>query len=72
MTLSNNLSNAFEQLAKLPQQKITQVIIWVLLSYIAFVFAQITWLGLAETEHNANLTLNNLSSVSVAPKEQVQ
>ncbi|MBA6293048.1 type II secretion system protein GspC [Colwellia sp. MB3u-70] len=72
MTLSNNLSNAFEQLAKLPQQKITQVIILVLLSYIAFLFAQITWLGLAETDHNANLTLNNISSVSVAPKEQVQ
>jgi general secretion pathway protein C len=72
MTLSNNLTNAFEQLAKLPQQKITQVIILVLLSYIAFLFAQITWLGLAETDHNANLTLNNLSSFSVAPKEQVQ
>ncbi|MBA6342419.1 type II secretion system protein GspC [Colwellia sp. MB02u-10] len=72
MTLSNNLSNAFDQLAKLPQQKITQVIILVLLSYIAFLFAQITWLGLAETDNNANLTLNNLSSVSVAPKEQVQ
>jgi general secretion pathway protein C len=72
MTLSNNLTNAFEQLAKLPQQKITQVIILVLLSYIAFLFAQITWLGLAETDHNANLTLNNLSSFSVVPKEQVQ
>jgi general secretion pathway protein C len=72
MTLSNNLTNAFEQLAKLPQQKITQVIILMLLSYIAFLFAQITWLGLAETDHNANLTLNNLSSFSVAPKEQVQ
>ncbi|MBA6223451.1 type II secretion system protein GspC [Colwellia sp. MB02u-18] len=72
MTLSNNLSNAFEQLAKLPQQKITQVIILVLLSYIAFLFAQITWLGLAKSDHNANLTLNDLSSVSVAPKEQVQ
>ncbi|MBA6327785.1 type II secretion system protein GspC [Colwellia sp. MB02u-6] len=72
MTLSNNLSNAFEQLAKLPQQKIIQVIILVLLSHIAFLFAQITWLGLAESDHNANLTLNNLSSASLAPKEQVQ
>jgi len=72
MTLSNNLSNAFEQLVKLPQQKITQVIILVLLSYIAFLCAQITWLGLAETDHNANLTLNNISSVSIVPKEKVQ
>lgn len=72
MTLSNNLSNVFEQFTKLPQQKITQVIILLLLSYIAFIFAQITWLGLAKSDHNANFTLNNLSSVSVAPKEQVQ
>ncbi|MFT6193296.1 MAG: general secretion pathway protein C [Cognaticolwellia sp.] len=72
MTLSNNLTNAFEQFAKLPQQKITQVIILVLISYIGFLFAQITWLGLAESNHNATLTLNNLSSVSKAGKKQVQ
>ena len=72
MTLSNNIPKVFEQLTKLPQQKIIQVIIGVLLSYIAFLFAQMTWLGLAETEHSANLKLNGLSSVAVVPKEQVQ
>jgi len=72
MTLSNNLSSAFEQLSKLPQRKISQVIILVLISYIAFLFAQITWLGLSESDQNASLKLNSLSSVSSAPKKQVQ
>ncbi|ASP48144.1 type II secretion system protein GspC [Cognaticolwellia beringensis] len=72
MTLSNNLSSAFEQLPKLPQRKITQVIIVVLLCYIAYLFAQITWLGLAESDQNTSLTLNGMSSVSSAPKKAVQ
>ena len=50
-----------EQLSKLPQRKITQVIIVLLLSYIAYLFAQLTWLSLAEPaqqgafKHNAAL-----------------
>lgn len=72
MTLSNNLSSAFEQLPKLPQRKITQVIIVVLLCYIAYLFAQITWLGLSDSEQKTRLTLNGLSSVSAAPKKEVQ
>jgi len=71
MTLLNNLSGASEQLSKLPQRKITQVIILVLLSYIAFLFAQITWLGL-EPVQNTSLKLNGLSSVSSGPKKQVE
>ena len=72
MTLSNNLSSAFERLPKLPQRKITQVIIVVLLCYIAYLFAQITWLALSESDQNTSLTLNGLSSVSSAPKKEVQ
>ena len=72
MTLSNNLTSAFEQLPKLPQRKITQVIIVVLLCYIAYLFAQITWLGLSDSEQKTRLTLNGFSSVSTAPKKEVQ
>ena len=72
MTLSNNLSSVFEQLPKLPQRKITQVIILVLLCYIAYLFAQITWLGLPQQDKNTGLTLNTSSSAASAPKEQIQ
>jgi general secretion pathway protein C len=72
MTLLNNLSSASEQLSKLPQRKITQVIILVLLSYIAYLFAQITWLGLSESDKSANLKLNGFSSVSSAPRKQIE
>jgi len=72
MTLSNNLSSAFEQLSKLPQRKISQVIILLLISYIAYLCAQLTWLGLSEPAQNASLQLNGSSSVSSAPKQKVQ
>jgi general secretion pathway protein C len=48
MSLSNNLSNVLEQLSKLPQRKITQVVVFLLLSYIAYLFAQITWLAMPQ------------------------
>lgn len=60
-----------EQLSKLPQRKITQVIILLLLSYIAYLFAQLTWLGLSESNYNSGLKLTTASSVSSAPKKEV-
>jgi general secretion pathway protein C len=72
MTLFNNLSSASEQLSKLPQRKITQVIILVLLSYIAYLFAQITWLGLSKSDQSASVKLNGFSSVSSAPRKQIE
>jgi general secretion pathway protein C len=71
MTLLNNLSSAPEQLSKLPQRKITQVIILVLLCYIAFLCAQITWLGLSKSTQSANVTLNGSAAVSSTPKKQI-
>jgi general secretion pathway protein C len=72
MSLSNNLSSTFEQLSKLPQRKITQVIILVLLSYVAYLCAQITWLGLSGSSYNAGSKLNVSASASSMPQKQVK
>jgi len=72
MSLANNLSSVFEQLSKLSQKRITQVIILVLLSYIAYLCAQLTWLGLSESNHNPSLQLQTSSSVSSSPSKQVK
>jgi len=71
MPLSNNLSSTFEQLSKLPQRKITQVIILVLICYIAFLFAQLTWLALSEPAHNTGTKLKNPSLASATQQEQI-
>lgn len=44
MQVPNNLASLQEALDKLPQKKIAQVIIVLLIGYIAYVLAQITWL----------------------------
>lgn len=72
MTLLNNLSSAPEQLSKLPQRKITQVIILLLLCYIAYLFAQITWLGVSESPQNTHLTLQGSVSASSKPQKQIE
>ena len=72
MSLSNHLSSTFEQLSKLPQRKITQVIILVLFSYIAYLCAQITWLGLSESSYHADSKLNVSASASSMPQKQVK
>ena len=72
MNLLNNLSNAPEQLSKLPQRKITQVIILLLLCYIAYLFAQITWLGLSKPPQNTQLTWQGSASASSTPKKQIE
>lgn len=50
MSLSISSSNLSEQLVKLPQKKITQVILFVLIIYIAYLFAQATWLFVPQQE----------------------
>ena len=72
MTLLNNLSSAPEQLSKLPQRKITQVIILLLLCYIAYLFAQITWLGLSESTQSTHSTWQGSASASSTPKKQIE
>jgi len=58
MALSNNLTSFSTLWAKLPQQKIAQAISLLLLLYIAFLAAKITWL-LVPQEQAINSTTNN-------------
>ena len=44
MALANNLTSLSTAMAKVPQQKLTQGVIVLLLVYIAFLAAKITWL----------------------------
>ncbi len=71
MSLSNNLSNVFEQLSKLPQKKITQVVIFLLLSYIAYLFAQITWLAIPQEKNAAVLKANGSKPTQVSTSKQL-
>lgn len=71
MSLSNNLSNVFEQLSKLPQKKITQVVIFLLLSYIAYLFAQITWLAIPQEKNTAALKASGPKSTQVSTSKQL-
>jgi general secretion pathway protein C len=65
MALSNNLTSFSLALAKLPQQRIAQAVIVLLLIYVAFMAAKITWLvvpqkpivsDVATTKHSAKLS----------------
>lgn len=71
MSLSNNLSNVFEQLSKLPQKKITQADIFLLLSYIAYLFAQITWLAIPQEKNAAVLKASGSKSTQVSTSKQL-
>lgn len=71
MSLSNNLSNVFEQLSKLPQKKITQAVIFLLLSYIAYLFAQITWLAIPQEKNAAVLKASGSMSTQVSTSKQL-
>ena len=71
MSLSNNLSNVFEQLSKLPQKKITQAVIFLLLSYIAYLFAQITWLAIPQEKNAAVLKASGSKSTQVSTSKQL-
>jgi general secretion pathway protein C len=59
MQLPSNISSALDFFSQLPQQKIAKVISVILLGYIAFVFAQITWLVTPSGQYqtSANVTV---------------
>jgi general secretion pathway protein C len=54
MAISDNFTSFAANLAKLPQQKIAQTISLLLLAYIAFLAAKITWLLVPQTPVTAN------------------
>jgi len=71
MSLSNNLSNVLEQLSKLPQRKITQVVIFLLLSYIAYLFAQITWLAIPQQNSPSLIKASSATSIQSSQSKKV-
>ncbi len=74
MQISNRFSPVAEKISKLPQAKIAMVIGIILLGYIAYLFAQITWLVLDEPANHNSVVItqsgskgkNNTSSVNVS------
>ena len=62
MSLSNNLSSAFDQLSKLPQRKISQVVILLLISYVAYLLAQLTWLAVPQQSSTSAINITNPQS----------
>lgn len=56
MALSDNFTSLASNLAKLPQQKIAQAISFLLLVYIAFLAAKITWLLVPQEPITSNST----------------
>lgn len=56
MALSDNFTSLVSSLAKLPQQKIAQAISFLLLVYIAFLAAKITWLLVPQQPITSNST----------------
>ena len=52
MELPNNMASLNETIAKLPQQRIAQVVIILMLAYIAYLGAQITWMLVPEPAAN--------------------
>ena len=71
MSLSNNLSNVLEQLSKLPQRKITQVVIFLLLSYIVYLFAQITWLAIPQQNSPSLIKASGATSIQNSQSKKV-
>ncbi len=70
MELSNNLPSFLAAVAKLPQQKIAQAISVVLLVYIAFLAAQMTWLLIPNTKMTGVLTSNMQSKYANSKQSQ--
>ena len=62
MSLSNNLSSVFDQLSKLPQRKISQVVILLLISYVAYLLAQLTWLAVPQQSSTSAINITNPQS----------
>ncbi|MCW8832420.1 MAG: hypothetical protein OQK03_03790 [Colwellia sp.] len=59
MALTNNLTSFSTVLAKLPQQKIAQAISLLLLIYIAFLAAKITWLFVPQEQAINSTTIHS-------------
>jgi general secretion pathway protein C len=70
MALSDNFTSLASNLAKLPQQKIAQAISFLLLVYIAFLAAKITWL-LVPQEPITSSSVNVVGVKQVSSKEQI-
>ncbi|WDE05624.1 type II secretion system protein GspC [Thalassomonas viridans] len=68
MELPNNLASLNETIAKLPQQRIAQVVIILMLAYIAYLGAQITWMLVPEPA--ANTTVPRMPGGNAASQEQ--
>ncbi|MBL4900822.1 MAG: type II secretion system protein GspC [Colwellia sp.] len=64
MTIGDNFTSFSANLAKLPQQKIAQTISFLLLVYIAFLAAKITWLLVPQKPITSNLTVGVKQSSS--------
>ncbi len=60
----------FDQLSKLPQRKMTQVVIFLLLTYIAYLFAQITWLAVPQQSNTSVLKANGIQSTQASMPKQ--
>ncbi|WP_281559274.1 type II secretion system protein GspC [Thalassomonas sp. RHCl1] len=56
MELPNNMASLNETIAKLPQQRIAQVVIFLLVAYIAYLGAQITWMLVPDPAANNTAT----------------
>lgn len=59
MTLTNNLTSFPSALAKLPQQRIAQAVSILLLIYIAYMAANITWLVAPSSDHTISSNVMN-------------
>lgn len=70
MSLSNNLSTFGDKLSKLPQQKIAQALTIALLIYLAYLFAQITWLFVPQENASAYTKVTAASTDSTRSKKQ--
>lgn len=68
MELPNNMASLNETIAKLPQQRIAQVVIILMLAYIAYLGAQITWMLVPEPA--ANNTATRLTGGNKASQEK--
>jgi general secretion pathway protein C len=67
MTISDNFTSFASNLAKLPQQKIAQAISFLLLIYIAFLAAKITWLLVPQKPITSNsIVATNVKQTSSA------
>ena len=58
-----------EQFSKLPQRKMTQVVILLLMTYIAYLFAQITWLAMPQHNNTAKLPISASQSTATSSKK---